>query len=81
MRLIVARCSVEYTGRISTRLAQAVRLLMIKSDGTFMVWNDDGGQKVKPLNWMTPPTVLEELGDRIVLRKLKGEDQLEIHLT
>jgi len=81
MRLIVARCSVEYTGRISTRLAEAVRLLMIKSDGTFMVWNDDGGQKVKPLNWMTPPTVVEELGDRIVVRKLKGEDQLEIHLA
>src|SRR3954453_5340011 len=81
MRLIVARCSVEYTGRISTRLAEAVRLLMIKSDGTFMVWNDTGGQKVKPLNWMTPPTVVEEDADRIVVRKVKSEDQLEIRLV
>ena len=82
MRLIVARCSVEYTGRISTRLAEAVRLLMIKSDGTFMVWNDDGGQKVKPLNWMTPPTVLEEGDGVIVVRKRAGrsEDRLEIRL-
>src|SRR3954469_14263620 len=81
MRLIVARCSVEYTGRISTRLAEAMRLLMIKSDGTFMVWNDAGGQKVKPLNWMTPPTAIEESADRIVVRKVKGDDQLEIRLA
>ena len=50
MRLIVARCSIEYTGRLTTRLPEAVRLLMIKQDGTFMVWTDGGGQKVKPLN-------------------------------
>jgi RecB family endonuclease NucS len=50
MRLIVARCSVEYTGRLTTQLPEAVRLLMIKVDGTFMVWTDGGGQKVKPLN-------------------------------
>ena len=83
MRLIVARCSVEYTGRLSTRLAEAVRLLMLKSDGTFMVWDDGagmGGQKVKPLNWMTPPTVVDEEPGRIVVRKLKGEERLEIAL-
>jgi RecB family endonuclease NucS len=54
---------------------------MIKSDGTFMVWSDDGGHKVKPQNWMTPPTVVEEHGEpleRIVVRKLRGEEQLEI---
>ena len=43
MRLIVARCSVTYTGRLSTRLAEAVRLVMIKSDGTLMVWDDGAG--------------------------------------
>jgi RecB family endonuclease NucS len=50
MRLIVARCEVSYTGRLTTRLAESVRLLMIKEDGTFMVWSDSGGQSVKPLN-------------------------------
>jgi endonuclease len=44
MRLIIARCSIEYAGRLSTRLPEAVRLLMIKSDGTLMVWSDGGGQ-------------------------------------
>ncbi len=55
MRLIVARCTVEYSGRVATRLGEATRLLMIKADGTFMVWNDSGGQKVKPLNWSLLP--------------------------
>jgi RecB family endonuclease NucS len=50
MRLIVARCSIDYTGRLTTHAPEAVRLLMIKSDGTFMVWSDHGGQKVKPQN-------------------------------
>jgi len=80
MRLIVARCSVEYSGRLKTRLPEAVRLLMIKADGTFMVWSDGGGQKVKPQNWMTPPTCVEQIGDVISVRKLKGDDQLEITL-
>ena len=52
MRLIVARCEVSYAGRLSTVLPEAVRLLMIKADGTFMVWADGGGSSVKPLNWM-----------------------------
>jgi endonuclease len=81
MRLIVARCSVEYTGRLSTRLPEALRLLMIKADGTFMVWSDAGGQKVKPLNWMTPPTVIEEKPGLMVVRKLKGEDRLDIRIA
>jgi RecB family endonuclease NucS len=81
MRLIVARCSVAYTGRSKTRLPEALRLLMIKSDGTFMVWSDAGGHKVKPLNWMTPPTVIEEEPGVIVVRRHKGEDRLEIRLA
>jgi endonuclease len=85
MRLIVARCSVRYSGRLSTALPEAIRLLMIKADGTFMVWGDGGGPSVKPLNWMTPPTVLEEEdgGRRIVVRKRAGssEDRLEILIS
>ena len=82
MRLIVARCEVSYTGRLTTRLPESVRLLMIKEDGTFMVWSDSGGQSVKPLNWITPPTVIEATDDLVVVRKRAGrsEDRLEIRL-
>jgi RecB family endonuclease NucS len=82
VRLIVARCQVSYSGRLSTVLPEAVRLLMLKPDGTLMVWADGGG--VKPLNWMTPPTVVEEQADeqgrltRLVVRRQKGEDRLDI---
>ncbi len=83
MRLLVARCSVNYTGRLATTLPEAVRLLMIKADGTFMVWADGGGPSVKPLNWMTPPTVIEESPERIVVRKraAASEDRLEIAIS
>jgi endonuclease len=83
VRLIVARCEVTYVGRGSTFLPEAVRLLMIKEDGTFLIWSDGGGSKVKPLNWMTPPTVVEEEGDVLVVRKRQGrtEDRLEIRLA
>src|SRR3954454_16279898 len=79
MRLIVARCSVEYSGRLSARLPEALRLVILKADGSVLVHADAGGYK--PLNWMTPPTVVEEFEDRIVVRKLKGEDRLEIALA
>jgi RecB family endonuclease NucS len=79
MRLIVARCSVEYSGRLSARLPEALRLLMVKADGSVLVHADTGGYK--PLNWMTPPTVIEEDGDTIVVRKVKGDDRLEIKLV
>ena len=81
MRLIVARCEVVYSGRLATRLPMGERLLMIKADGTFMVWSDGGGCSVKPQNWMTAPTVIDVEGDpptRIEVRKLKGEERLEI---
>jgi RecB family endonuclease NucS len=83
VRLIVARCEVSYIGRLTTVLPEAVRLLMLKADGTFMVWADGGGA-VKPLNWMTPPTVLEQETDsggtltRLVVRKQRQEDRVEI---
>jgi endonuclease len=82
MRLIVANCSIDYTGRLTTHLAPATRLLMVKADGTFLVWSDHGSQSVKPLNWMTPPTVIEEEDHRLVVRKRAGsaEDRLDIEL-
>jgi endonuclease len=82
MRLMVARCSIDYSGRLTTHLAEATRLLMTKADGTFMVWSDYGGQSVKPLNWMTPPTVIEEHEGRLIVRKHadSAEDKLDIQL-
>jgi RecB family endonuclease NucS len=79
VRLIVARCSVEYSGRLSARLPEALRLVMLKADGSVLVHADAGGYK--PLNWMTPPTVVEEEDGRIVVRKVKGEDRLDIVLA
>jgi endonuclease len=80
VRLIVARCEVTYSGRLSAFLPESTRLLMLKSDGSVLVHADAGGYK--PLNWMTPPTVIEDQGDLLVVRKRAGksEDRLEIHL-
>jgi endonuclease len=79
MRLIVARCAVDYTGRLTAHLPEALRLIMVKADGSVLVHADAGGYK--PLNWMTPPTVIEEEDGRIVVRKHKGDDRLEITLA
>ena len=79
MRLIVARCEVRYSGRLTAVLPEALRLLMIKSDGSVMVHADTGGYK--PSNWMTAPTVIEESDDRIEVRKHKGDDRLEILIS
>jgi endonuclease len=81
VRLIVARCEVRYTGRLTAVLPEALRLLMIKSDGSVMVHADTGG--FKPQNWMTPPTVIEEEEGRIVVRKRAGatEDRLDIRVV
>ncbi len=78
MRLIVARCEVDYTGRLTAHLAEALRLIMIKADGSVMVHADAGGYK--PLNWMTPPTAIFEEDGRIVVRKVRGDDALDIRL-
>jgi RecB family endonuclease NucS len=80
VRLIVARCEVTYTGRLNAYLPESVRLLMLKADGSVLVHADAGGYR--PLNWMTPPTVLEEGDGVIVVRKRAGrsEDRLEIRL-
>jgi RecB family endonuclease NucS len=79
MRLLVARCAVCYSGRLNAVLPEAVRLLILKDDGSVLVHDDAGG--FKPLNWMTAPTFVEDLGERLVVRKLKTEDVLEIELV
>ena len=81
MRLLVARCEVRYTGRLNALLPEAVRLLMLKSDGSVLVHADSGGYQAA--NWMTPPTVIEETDGSIVVRKRAGksEDRLEITIA
>jgi hypothetical protein len=80
VRLIVARCEVTYTGRLTAFLPESTRLLMLKDDGSVLIHADSGG--FKPLNWMTPPTVIETSDDLVVVRKRAGrsEDRLEIKL-
>jgi RecB family endonuclease NucS len=58
VRLVIARCSVDYVGRLSAHLPSAVRLLIVKADGSVLVHSDGGSYK--PLNWMSPPCRLEE---------------------
>jgi RecB family endonuclease NucS len=72
MRLLVARCSVRYSGRLSAVLPEALRLIIVKADGSVLIHSDAGGYK--PLNWMTPPTVIEETDGQIVVRKRGGPD-------
>jgi RecB family endonuclease NucS len=87
MRLLVARCEVRYSGRLSAFLAESLRLIVFKADGSVLVHADAGGYK--PLNWMTPPTVIEEysadtgVARTIVVRKRAGssEDRLEIVIS
>jgi endonuclease len=80
VRLIVARCEVRYTGRLSAYLPESTRLVMLKADGSVLVHADAGGYK--PLNWMTPPTAIEDDGETLIVRKRAGktEDRLEIRL-
>jgi RecB family endonuclease NucS len=81
VRLLVARCEVTYTGRLDAHLPEAVRLLVFKADGSVLVHDDAGGYK--PLNWMTPPTVVEAVEQSIVVRKRAGrtEDRLKIQIA
>ena len=71
MRLLVARCTVEYAGRLETRLPEALRLVMVKADGCVAIHSDGGAYK--PLNWMTAPNVIEDNSDHWIVRNPKGE--------
>ena len=82
MRLVIARCSVDYRGRLSAHLPTADRLILVKADGSISIHSDD--RAYKPLNWMNPPCTITELvdddgRDRWLVRSPKGEE-LEITL-
>ena len=70
MRLVLARCAVDYVGRLTAHLPLAVRLLLIKADGSVSVHADDGAYK--PLMWMTPPCTLT-VADDVWTVSSKGE--------
>ena len=71
MRLIIARCSVDYVGRLTAHLPMATRLIMVKADGCVAVHADGGAYK--PLNWMNAPNSLFEEQDRWIVTNPKGE--------
>ena len=71
MRLVIARCTVDYTGRLSAHLPEATRLIMLKADGCVAVHADGGAYK--PLNWMNAPNTLVDSADRWVVTNQKGE--------
>ncbi|MGH9135778.1 MAG: endonuclease NucS [Acidimicrobiales bacterium] len=71
MRLVVARCTVDYDGRLAAHLPMAVRLLMVKADGCVSIHADGGAYK--PLNWMTAPCSLREEPGRWTVTNPRGE--------
>ena len=71
VRVIVARCSVTYEGRLAARLPEATRLLVLKADGSIAVHSDS--RAYKPLNWMSPPCTIQEHDGVIVAESPKGE--------
>jgi len=89
VRIVVATCSVEYSGRLDARLELATRVLMLKADGSVLVHADGGSYK--PLNWMSPPCTMtvrepdEELAARGVrelwtVQHAKSDDRLVVHI-
>ncbi len=71
MRLLIARCTVDYDGRLTAHLPEACRLIMVKADGCVAIHADGGAYK--PLNWMNAPNRLDEEADRWVVTSPKGE--------
>lgn len=71
MRLVVARCSVTYEGRLDAHLPEAVRLIMVKADGCVAIHSDGGAYK--PLNWMNAPNTVIETDGQWVVTNPKGE--------
>ncbi|MFC8451819.1 endonuclease NucS [Kitasatospora sp. NPDC057223] len=75
MRLVIARCSVDYAGRLSAHLPSATRLILVKADGSVSIHADD--RAYKPLNWMSPPcslkqgdgiwTVINKAGEKLII--------------
>jgi hypothetical protein len=89
VRLVIARCHVDYDGRLTAHLPLATRLLMVKADGSVLVHSDGGSYK--PLNWMSPPCAMaevpptpEEATDGVtqvwLVQHTKSEDRLRVCL-
>ncbi|AEG81434.1 MULTISPECIES: endonuclease NucS [Corynebacterium] len=84
MRLVIARCSVDYIGRLEAHLPLADRLLMVKADGSVSIHADD--RAYKPLNWMTPPctlteTIVEEDGANVALWIVENKKGEQLRIT
>lgn len=71
MRLVIARCSADYVGRLTAHLPPAIRLLLVKADGSISIHADD--RAYKPLNWMSPPCTLRERADTWTVTNRAGE--------
>jgi RecB family endonuclease NucS len=71
VRLVIARCRVDYVGRLTAHLPLATRLLLVKADGSVLVHSDGGSYK--PLNWMSPPCTLVEGPDQWTVTNKAGE--------
>jgi RecB family endonuclease NucS len=71
VRIVIARCSVDYAGRLTAHLPSATRLLIVKADGSVLVHSDGGSYK--PLNWMSPPCRLAEQPGRWIVTGKSGE--------
>jgi RecB family endonuclease NucS len=71
VRLVIARCQVDYVGRLTAHLPMATRLLLVKADGSVLVHSDGGSYK--PLNWMSPPCWLIEDSDIWTVQNKAGE--------
>jgi RecB family endonuclease NucS len=89
VRLVIARCSVDYDGRLTAHLPLATRLLVVKADGSVLVHSDGGSYK--PLNWMSPPCSMAEAepdetqsSDGVLavwhVRHAKSDDRLTVHI-
>jgi endonuclease len=89
VRLVIARCSVDYDGRLTAHLPVATRLLLVKADGSVLVHSDGGSYK--PLNWMSPPCAMaevapddDEVADGVVsvwvVAHAKSDDRLRVRL-
>ena len=79
MRLVIARCQVDYAGRLTAHLAMALRLIVVKADGSVSIHSDD--RAYKPLNWMSPPctfTEADEDGARVWTVAGRDGDTLRI---
>jgi RecB family endonuclease NucS len=82
VRVVIAKCSVDYSGKLSAHLPEATRLLLLKGDGSVLIHSEQGSYK--PLNWMNPPCSVTEpdggVGEWQVASR-KGDERLLIRVA